>query len=134
VPAQWAIKPALEGPSAIAGLTEPGGRLHSAREVICSAIARSDFLDVVAPRGALYAFPGVDASRLADFDDEAFALNLLEHENVLLVPGSSFNIAERNRFRVTLLPEPAVLEDVFVRIERELVRTAEAPARNRRVA
>ena len=89
---------------------------------------------MVAPRGALYAFPGVDESRLASFDDEAFALNLLEHENVLLVPGSSFNIAERNRFRVTLLPEPAVLEDVFVRIERELVRTAEAPARNRRVA
>ena len=134
VPAQWAIKPALEGPSAIAGLTEPGGRLHAAREVICDAIARSDFLDVVAPRGALYAFPGVDESRLAGFDDEAFALNLLEHENVLLVPGSSFNIAERNRFRVTLLPEPAVLEDVFARIERELARTAEAPARNRHVA
>jgi alanine-synthesizing transaminase len=134
VPAQWAIKPALEGPSAIAGLTEPGGRLHSARAVICDAIARSEFLDVVAPHGALYAFPGVDESVLADFDDEAFALNLLEHENVLLVPGSSFNIAERNRFRVTMLPEPAVLEDVFVRIERELARTAEAPARNRRVA
>jgi len=134
VPAQWAIKPALEGPSAIAGLTSPGGRLHTARAVICDAVARSEFLDVVAPRGALYAFPGVDTDAIAGFDDEAFALSLLERENVLLVPGSSFNIAERNRLRVTLLPEPAVLEDVFARIERELARAAEAGSRNRRVA
>jgi len=33
-----------------------------------------------------------------------------------------------------LLPEPAVLEDVFVRIERELVRHAEAAGTARRVA
>ena len=33
-------------------------------------------------------------------------------------PGPSFNIAARNHFRVTLLPEPAVLREVFVRIER----------------
>ena len=134
VPAQWAIKPALEGPSAIAGLTEPGGRLHTARAVVCAAVARSEFLDVVAPSGALYAFPGVDPERLPHFDDEAFALDLLERESVLLVPGSSFNVPDRNHFRVTLLPEPAVLEDVFARIERELVRTAEAGQGARRVA
>jgi len=134
VPAQWAIKPALEGPSAIAGLTEPGGRLHTARATVCDAVARSEFLDVVTPHGALYAFPGVDRERLPEFDDETFALELLERESVLLVPGSSFNIAERNHFRVTLLPEPAVLEDVFARIERELVRHAEASGTARRVA
>jgi alanine-synthesizing transaminase len=131
VPAQWAIKPALEGPSAIAGLTESGGRLHTARATVCAAISRSEFLDVVAPQGALYAFPQVVRERFSEFDDEAFALSLLERENVLLVPGSSFNIAARNHFRVTLLPEPPVLEDVFARIERELKRSA---ARKRRVA
>ena len=65
---------------------------------------------------------------------QAFALELLEHEHIILVPGSSFNIAERNRFRVTMLPEPAVLADAFARIERQLERCAESGAAQRRVA
>jgi alanine-synthesizing transaminase len=42
------------------------------------------------------------------------------------VPGSSFNIAERNHFRVTWLPEAPVLREVFARIDRVLSRRAEA--------
>lgn len=124
VTAQWAIKPALEGPNEIGALTAAGGRLHSARETVCAAVARSEFLRVVAPQGALYAFPSIDPQRLPEFDDARFALDLLESERILLVPGSSFNIAARNHFRVTLLPEPAVLEDAFARIERQLQRCA----------
>ncbi|MEO7063506.1 MAG: aminotransferase class I/II-fold pyridoxal phosphate-dependent enzyme [Dokdonella sp.] len=134
VTAQWAIKPALEGPNVIAALTQPGGRLHAARAAVCAAVAHSEFLHMVEPQGALYAFPGVDRERLPDFDDEAFALDLLERENILLVPGSSFNIAARNHFRVTLLPEPAVLDDAFARIERQLQRMSERVGANRRVA
>jgi len=134
VTAQWAIKPALEGPNEIGALTRPGGRLHAARAAICDGVARSEFLRMVTPQAALYAFPGVDTERLPGFDDEAFALDLLEHEHVILVPGSSFNIAARNHFRVTMLPEPAVLADVFVRIERTLARLAESVGANRRVA
>ncbi|GAA0724873.1 aminotransferase class I/II-fold pyridoxal phosphate-dependent enzyme [Dokdonella soli] len=134
VTAQWAIKPALEGPNEIGALTQPGGRLHAAREAICNGVARSAFLQLVQPQGALYAFPSVDPERFPDFDDEAFALALLEHEHMILVPGSSFNIAARNHFRVTLLPEPVVLDDAFARIERELVLTAERAASKRRVA
>ena len=129
VTAQWAIRPALEGPNEIGALTRPGGRLHAARAAILDGVARSEFLDLVTPHGALYAFPGVDLERLPGFDDEAFAMGLLENENVLLVPGSSFNIVERNRFRLTMLPEPAVLGEAFAAIERELVRTAEAATR-----
>ena len=134
VPAQWAVKPALEGPSEISALTQPGGRLYEARAAICNGVARSEFLTIVQPHAALYAFPGVDPQRLPGFDDETFALSLLEHENIILVPGSSFNIPARNHFRVTMLPEPAVLDDVFVRIERELVRLAEKSGAKRRVA
>ncbi|MCW5578404.1 MAG: aminotransferase class I/II-fold pyridoxal phosphate-dependent enzyme [Dokdonella sp.] len=129
VTAQWAIRPALEGPNEIGRLTAPGGRLHAARAAICDAVGRSAFLRVVAPHGALYAFPSVDPQRLPDFDDARFALDLLEAERILLVPGSSFNIAARNHFRVTLLPEPAVLEDAFARLERQLERCAEQAAR-----
>ncbi|TCO41447.1 aminotransferase class I/II-fold pyridoxal phosphate-dependent enzyme [Dokdonella fugitiva] len=129
VTAQWAIRPALEGPNEIGALTRPGGRLHAARAAVVDAVERSEFLRMVAPDGALYAFPGVDPERLPGFDDAAFALDLLEHEQIILVPGSSFNIAARNHFRLTLLPEPAVLADALARIERELARIARNAAR-----
>ncbi len=134
VPGQWAIEPALHGPNTIRALTAPGGRLHRSRQAVLDAVARSEFLDVVAPAGALYAFPGVRAGTIAAFDDERFALHLLESENVLIVPGSSFNVDYRDRFRITLLPEAPVIAEVFERIEAALVRTAEDSRRTRQVA
>lgn len=126
VPGQWAVPAALSGPDTIAPLTAPGGRLHEARRAVIEACARSEFLDLVAPAGALYAFPGVDLARVPGFDDHRFALQLLEEEGVLVVPGSSFNVPYRQHFRVTLLPEPEQVREVFDRIERLLLRLAPA--------
>jgi alanine-synthesizing transaminase len=126
VPGQWAIEPALHGPDTIAALTAPGGRLHDARQAVIDACAHSRFLELVAPLGALYAFPSVRREALAGFDDARFALDLLERENVLVVPGSGFNFPARNHFRITLLPQPAQLREVFARIERVLERLAAA--------
>jgi len=126
VPGQWAIPAALNGPDTISALTQPGGRLCEARRAVIDACARSEFLSLTAPAGALYAFPGVDPGLIPDFDDHRFALDLLETEGVLVVPGSSFNVPYRTHFRVTLLPEPEQLREVFVRIERALTRHAPA--------
>ncbi|MCB1570819.1 MAG: pyridoxal phosphate-dependent aminotransferase, partial [Xanthomonadales bacterium] len=79
-------------------------------------------------------FPGVDTTLIPDFDDEAFALHLLETEDVLIVPGSSFNVAYRNHFRITLLPQAEVIADVFERIERALLGMAEGRRAARQVA
>jgi alanine-synthesizing transaminase len=57
---------------------------------------------------------------LPNFDDEQFALDLLEHKHVLIAPGTSFNTPYRNHFRITNLPEAVVLEDVFRRMEEVL--------------
>ena len=65
------------------------------------------------------------AEHIPDFDDESFALRLLEEESVLVVPGSSFNVPRSRHFRLTLLPPPAQLREVFVRIERVLSRMAQ---------
>jgi alanine-synthesizing transaminase len=132
VPGQWAIAPALTGPDTISALTAPDGRLHEARRAVIEHCARSEFLDVVAPQGALYAFPSTRSEAFPDFDDHAFALQLLESENVLIVPGRGFNIAESNHLRVTLLPEPSQLREVFARIERCLAQMA--TTRRRHVA
>src|SRR5690606_37863780 len=113
VPGQWAVPAALSGPDTITPLCAPGGRLHAARQAVLDACAEQPLLSVVPPAGALYAFPGVDASALPGFDDHRFALELLEREHVLVVPGSSFNVRFRNHFRVTLLPEPAQIREVF---------------------
>lgn len=120
VPGQWAVKPALESDASIEALVAPGGRLQRARQAVLDGAAASDYLQLVKPMGALYAFPSVRADVLPEFDDEAFALHLLERESVLLAPGSSFNHMDRRHLRLTLLPEPEQLADVMQRIERAL--------------
>ncbi len=133
VPAQWAVAPALRGPDTASALTAQGGRLHASRQALIEAVAASDFLELVPPRGALYAFPRVRAEAFSEFDDHTFALRLLEEEGVLLVPGSSFNFDRRDHFRITLLPEAEILGEVFTRIERLLRRMIVRGGRSRTV-
>ncbi|MCB1640598.1 MAG: aminotransferase class I/II-fold pyridoxal phosphate-dependent enzyme [Xanthomonadales bacterium] len=109
VPAQWAVVAALDGPDTHSALVEPGGRLHESRAAVLEAVRDSRHLRVQAPMGAIYAFPGVDPQALPGFDDEQFAMELLERKHILIVPGSSFNVPYRNHFRITLLPEAATL-------------------------
>jgi alanine-synthesizing transaminase len=117
VPGQWAVQTALGGYQSIHELTAPGGRLYESRRAILEAVGRSRFLHVTPPMGACYAFVGVQPEALPDLDDQQFALDLLEHKHVLVAPGSSFNVPYRNHFRITNLPEPQVITEVFGRIE-----------------
>jgi alanine-synthesizing transaminase len=75
----------------------------------------------------MYAFIGVDTSELPDFDDQQFALDLLEQKHVLVAPGVSFNVSYRNHFRVTTLPDSSTLRDVFGRMDELLTAYATAP-------
>ena len=117
VPGQWAVQTALGGYQSVKELVTPGGRLYESRRVIVESIAASEFLRLYEPRGAMYAFPGVDLGKIPDFDDQAFALDLLEQKHVLVAPGVSFNVAYRNHFRITNLPDSATLKIVFQRID-----------------
>ncbi len=133
VPAQFAVPAALTGPETILELTRPGGRLHESRRAVVECCEASEHLSLVAPAGALYAFPEVIGDAAIDFDDQAFALELLETEDVLVVPGSGFNVPGSRHFRVTLLPEAGLMREVFARIDRALGKHA-ARARARHVA
>ena len=124
VPGQFAIEAALHGQDTITPLCRPDGRLYEARRALIECCAASEHLRLVAPQAALYGFPSVVGPAAIGFDDHAFALEMLEAEDVLIVPGSSFNVPYRNHFRVTLLPEPEQLREVFARIERVLARRA----------
>jgi alanine-synthesizing transaminase len=128
VPGQWAVQTALGGYQSILELTRRGGRLYESRQAILDGVARSKYLKLSRPMGALYAFVEVCSDALPDFDDQAFALDLLEKKHVLVAPGVSFNVAYRNAFRITNLPTPEVLGTVFTRIEELLdAQAAEAP-------
>jgi alanine-synthesizing transaminase len=117
VPGQWAVQTALGGFQSIRDLVRPGGRLYESRRALIEAVAASRYLTMVPPAGAMYAFIGVNKQLLPDFDDQAFALELLEKKHVLIAPGTSFNTSYNNYFRVTNLPDAATLTDVFRRIE-----------------
>lgn len=118
VPGQWAVQTALGGFQSIRELVRPGGRLYESRQTVLDGAAASRYLTLVRPMGAMYAFIGVDPRRFpGGFDDEEFAMELLETRHVLLAPGSSFNTPYRNHMRITTLPDSKTLEDVLARIE-----------------
>jgi alanine-synthesizing transaminase len=117
VPAQWAVQTAIGGYQSIRELVAPGGRLFESRRAIIESVVKSRHLRLDPPSGAMYAFLGVDHEALPDFDDQKFALDLLEQKHVLVAPGVSFNVPYRSHFRVTSLPDAATLRMVFGRIE-----------------
>ena len=120
VPGQWAVQTALGGYQSICELTRPHGRLYESRQAIIDGVAHSKYLRLRKPMGALYSFIEVRGEVLPDFDDQAFALDLLEKKHVLVAPGVSFNVPYRNAFRITNLPEPQIVATVFKRIEEHL--------------
>ena len=117
VPGQWAVQTALGGYQSILELTSEGGRLFQARQAIIDGIKNSRFMSVVEPDGAMDAFPAIDTSQFDSFDDQAFAMELLEKKHVLIAPGSSFNVPYRNHFRLTTLPTERKMHTVFERME-----------------
>ncbi|MBV8741341.1 MAG: aminotransferase class I/II-fold pyridoxal phosphate-dependent enzyme, partial [Sinobacteraceae bacterium] len=117
VPAQWAVQTALGGHQSVRELVSPGGRLYESRSAIINGVRQSRFLRLQPPAGALYGFIGVDTRELPDFDDQRFALDLLEQQHVLIAPGVSFNVPYRTHFRITNLPDATMLKEVFARME-----------------
>ena len=120
VPGQWAVQTALGGFQSIRGLTAPGGRMYESRTAVIQAAENSRYMHLVKPEGSMYAFLGVDSGLIPEFDDQEFALDLLQKEHVLVVPGTTFNVDYRNYFRITTLPDKDVLADAFARMERAL--------------
>ncbi len=120
VPAQWAVQTALGGYQSINELTRPEGRLYESRAAIIDEVDKSPYLNVVAPRGSMYAFIGVNTETVPGFNDYQFALDLLEHQHVLLAPGGSFNVPYASHFRITLLPRAGALHQIFARINSQL--------------
>ena len=112
VPAQWAVQTALGGYQSIRELVVTGrATVRVARARCWRPRTTAATCDWRRPPGAMYAFVGVDPQVLPDFDDQRFALDLLEQKHVLVAPGVSFNVPYRNHFRITNLPDAVTLKE-----------------------
>lgn len=120
VPGQYAIQTALGGYQSINDLVGPGGRLRKQRDLAYELLTSLPGVSCVKPQAALYMFPRLDPKMYPIVDDQAFALEMLKEEKVLVVQGSGFNWTAPDHFRMVFLPIPDDLTRAVGRIERFL--------------
>lgn len=113
-PAQYAVKPALEGPQD--HIPRMMGKLRERRDLTVRRLNAIPGISCVEPGGAFYAMPRLQLPGVTD--DERFVIDLLHETGVLFVHGSGFGQAPGTQhFRVVFLPPPAVLERAFDKLE-----------------
>ncbi|HET8706575.1 MAG TPA: pyridoxal phosphate-dependent aminotransferase, partial [Pseudomonadales bacterium] len=115
VPSQHAIQTALGGYQSINELILPGGRLHKQREIAWQMLNDIPGVSCFKPQGALYMFPRLDPKIYPIQNDEAFILDFLLQEKVLLVQGTAFNWPNPDHMRFVFLPHE---EDLRTAIHR----------------
>jgi alanine-synthesizing transaminase len=110
-PAQYAIRPALDGDqSHIAVMVE---KLKSRRDLIVSMLNSIPKVHCFPPQAAFYAFPRLDIAR----SDDEFVKELIMETGVVVVPGSGFGQRPGTRhFRLVFLPPEETLKQAIGRI------------------
>ena len=116
VPGQYAVQTALGGYQSIDDLVAPAGRLCRQRDLAWQLITQIPGVSCAKPKAALYLFPRLDAKMYPIQDDQAFVLELLEEEKVLVVQGSGFNWPQPDHFRLVFLPNSDDLTEAIGRI------------------
>ncbi len=107
-PAQWAIKPALEGPNT--HLAEVSAKLRRRRDLTVERLNAIPGWSCVPPLGAFYAFPRFSLGSLTDVE---LVSDLILQHGVVLVHGSGFGQSDFNHVRVVFLPTDELLEEAY---------------------
>jgi alanine-synthesizing transaminase len=129
VPGQHAIQTALGGRQSIKDLILPGGRLLEQRDAAVSALRKIPGVSCVEPKGALYVFPRLDPEQYRVDDDQAFVLQFLREQRVLLVQGTGFNWPNPDHLRIITLPYAYELTEAIGRLG-EFLASYEPPVRS----
>lgn len=104
---QTIIPAALKDTEYPNSMIRPGGRLYEQRKATCEELDKIDGVSYVKNDGALYIFPKIEKAKIEN--DKMFAYDLLMDKHVLIVPGSGFNWATPDHFRIVMLPEADIL-------------------------
>lgn len=116
--AQQIVQTSLGGKQSIDDLLLPGGRLYEQRNFISDAVNAIPGLSAMKPKAGLYIFPKIDTEMYDIKDDEAFVLDLLKSEKVMLVHGRGFHWKDPDHFRIVYLPTVAELSEVQEKLAR----------------
>ncbi len=119
---QLVIPAAMQDTASTQAMLVPGGSLFERRRAVTQALDGIDGVSYVANNAAFYLFPKIEAEKFDFADDQDFAMQFLHEEKVLVIPGRGFDWHEDLRFRIVMLPEPAVLGDAMQKLGRFLAR------------
>ena len=117
VPAQSIVQTALGGYQSVKNYVVPTGRVCQQRDFVYKRLSEMDGVSVVKPKAAFYIFPKLDPKKFNIHDDDQFALDLLQEQKVLIVPGKGFNWETPGYFRIVYLPRRAVLGEALDKLE-----------------
>ena len=114
--AQLVIPAALEDMETPRSMVRPGGRYFEQRAATLEVLDTIDGISYVKNVAAFYLFPRLDAQKFGITDDKKFARDLLLATKILVVPGSGFDWAQPDHFRLVMLPEADKLRDAMTRL------------------
>jgi len=111
---QRAYIAALKGPHD--HIKEFNAELRKRRDLMVKRVSEIDGLSISPPKGAFYAFIGVEGPWKTDTD---FVYELLK-TGVVVVPGSGFlpRKSDKKYFRIVLLSKPEQIDEAFNRIDK----------------
>ncbi len=114
--AQLVIPAALADMETPSAMVRPGGRMYEQRKATLDALDQIEGISYVKNVAAFYLFPRLDVKKFNITSDKQFAKDLLHATNILVVPGSGFDWAEPDHFRLVMLPEAPQLHSALLRM------------------
>ena len=114
--AQLVVPAAMADMETPRSMVSPGGRMYEQRQATLEELDKIDGISYVKNTAAFYLFPKLDVKKFNITSDKVFARDLLEATNILVVPGSGFDWAEPDHFRLVLLPQAEELRDAMRRL------------------
>ncbi len=106
---QLVIPAALVDSESTREMLIPGGRLYEQRKATCEGLDKIDGVSYIENKAAFYLFPKIEKEKFDFKDAQDFSMKFLHEYHVLVIPGNGFDWEEDLRFRIVMLPEPAVL-------------------------
>lgn len=113
---QLVIPAALADMESTRSMLIPGGRLYEQREATCRALDQIPGISYVKNHAAFYLFPRIDMKKFNITSDRQLALDVLHGTQVLFIPGSGFDWAVPDHFRLVMLPDADTIYDAMVRV------------------